>query len=253
MAMDWNSILDDAPPAFPGPYPAELVDPDFREADEPVTGRPVKVDPYSLAPLRARLAPYERELERMKSEAEALKVTDEDSAEKAVTLGARCQRIEKAVEDARVFFKAPALEFGKSIDAFAAAFRDKAQAAKRSLSGKVGQYQRKKEEEARALLVKQQEEARKLQEQAKAEAAKLGADAPAVFVPKEAPAPTMIRTTAGKAVMEKRWVCRVTEAARVPREYCEVSQTLLNRAVAAGIREIPGCEIVEETKAKFGA
>ena len=246
--LDYAAVLGESQPIPPA---METIPELMREEALTREDSPAVTDPYDMTPFRAKLKPYEDELEKMQDRAEALKVVDDESAAEATDLGVQCAAIERAVEEARKYFKAPALAFSKNIDAFANAYKDKAQAAKRSLSGKLGAYQRKKEEEARELLRRQQEEARKLQAQAEAEAKALGTDAPQVVVPASAPVPTQIRTTQGKAVMQKRWVCTVENPDLVPREYCEVSQTLLNKAMAAGIREIPGCKIEHTAESRF--
>lgn len=47
-----------------------------------------------------------------------------------------------------------------------------------------------------------------------------------------------------------RWTYEITDEASVPRQYCEVSSSLINKAIKEGIREIPGVRIFEEDSIK---
>lgn len=60
-------------------------------------------------------------------------------------------------------------------------------------------------------------------------------------------APAALASTSGSASTRKRWVAKVVSFEEVPRAYLIVDQVKLNAAVRAGIREIPGVEIEQET------
>jgi hypothetical protein len=230
-----------------------MLDYSFVEPESLPESLPSRADPYDLAPLRDRLAPYEQELAAMKARAETLKISDEQSAEEAAALGATCAKIEKAVEASRAYFKQPALEFGRNIDAFCRVYTEKAQAAKRTLSSKLGAWQAQKKKEALEQLRKEQEAAVVLQKQIEDEAKEAGTDALVqLVIPRAASPQTPIRTEAGNATLVEKWVCTVLDPALVPREYCEVKQSLLNAAVRAGIRDIPGCRIELQANTRFG-
>lgn len=247
MNFDWSQVGE------PTPHINSLAGVPVELLTDNESSHPATVDPYDLRPVRVRLEPYEVQLAAMKEEAEALEVTDDTSAERATTLGVQCRKIEKAVDEARAFFKRPALDFGKSIDNLARAYTSKAQAAASTLSRKVAAFHNKRKQEEIARLRKEQEEAAKLQAKIDAEAKKAGADAVQVVMPKAAPVAGPIRAENGKAVVVTKWVCIITDPALVPREYCEPVMPLLNEAVKAGIREIPGCKIEEQSTARFGA
>jgi len=55
----------------------------------------------------------------------------------------------------------------------------------------------------------------------------------------------------GSAKTEMVWVCNIVNPDEVPMRYCRPDQDLLDRAVEAGVREIPGCEIIEQPITKI--
>lgn len=65
---------------------------------------------------------------------------------------------------------------------------------------------------------------------------------PAPYVP---PLAKTEHTEAGRVTFTKRWVCEIVDPSLVPRQYCKPDQPMLNAAVKSGVREIPGCRIVE--------
>ena len=52
-------------------------------------------------------------------------------------------------------------------------------------------------------------------------------------------------TDHGSSKIESKWVCIIIDPNQISREYCMPDQKLLNAAVEAGVREIPGCKIEE--------
>lgn len=77
------------------------------------------------------------------------------------------------------------------------------------------------------------------------------APAPIIVAPVFAPAPTTTRTSAGGSFAKRPWVFEITDIALVPRKYLVVDEASIRRDVAAGIREIPGVHIHQETKINF--
>lgn len=61
----------------------------------------------------------------------------------------------------------------------------------------------------------------------------------------ERQAPT-IQTENGRVTTKKVWKSKVINPLLVPREYLEVNEVLIRRAVASGVREIAGVQITEE-------
>lgn len=110
---------------------------------------------------------------------------------------------------------------------------------------------RKAEEEARAKKASDAEiEAAK--KKAEEEAAKHEIQAPIVSAPIIPVQENVTRTETGTSSHQvKTWKCYVESPDLVPREYCEPVGRLLNNAVKMGVREIPGCRIVEESDTRF--
>lgn len=110
---------------------------------------------------------------------------------------------------------------------------------------------RKAEEEARAKNASEAEIAA-AKKAAEDEAAKHEITAPQLpdmVIPKQE---TVTRTETGTSSYQvKTWKCYVQSPDLVPREYCVPDGRLLNQAVKQGIREIPGCSIVEENSTRF--
>lgn len=109
----------------------------------------------------------------------------------------------------------------------------------------------KAEEEARTKKASESEiEAAK--KKAEEEAAKHDIQAPTVFAPVIPVQETVTRTETGTSSHQvKTWKCYVERPGLVPREYCEPVGRLLNNAVKMGVRDIPGCRIVEESNIRF--
>ena len=243
--IDWGGVLQVVPPA-------SMASKALQQVQAPQSTVVIS-NPYDLEPVRKALAAYEEELGRMQAQAEKMNVIDQTTLERATELGIKCRTVEKAVEAARETFKRPAYDYGKGIDNLANAYKSKAKAAADVLAKKVGTYQAKVRAAEMEQLRKQQEETRALQARIDEEARAANVDTVVVPIPKAVPTSNTVHTSTGKATTVSRWVCRITDAASVPREYCTPTQTLLNDAVKAGIRNIPGCTIEQETTARFGA
>uniref|UniRef100_A0A6M3JV58 Uncharacterized protein n=1 Tax=viral metagenome TaxID=1070528 RepID=A0A6M3JV58_9ZZZZ len=57
-------------------------------------------------------------------------------------------------------------------------------------------------------------------------------------------------TDHGSSKIESSWICIIIDANQVPRNFCVPDQKLLNAAIDAGVREIPGCKIEEIFESK---
>jgi len=110
---------------------------------------------------------------------------------------------------------------------------------------------RKAEEEARAKKASEAEiaAAKKAAEDEAAKHEIAAPQLPDMVIPKQE---TVTRTETGTSSYQvKTWKCYVQSPDLVPREYCVPDGRLLNQAVKQGIREIPGCSIVEENSTRF--
>lgn len=110
---------------------------------------------------------------------------------------------------------------------------------------------RKAEEDARAKQASEAEiEAAK--KKAEEEAAKNEIMAPTVAAPVIPKSNSITRAENGVSAFAKRpWKVKVIDEDLVPREFCSSDKKKLDNAVKQGLREIPGCEIYQDTQVNY--
>lgn len=117
-----------------------------------------------------------------------------------------------------------------------------------------GRAKKAKEDEA-ARIEREKKEAEEIaaaRKKAEEEAKQHEIEAPKVAVPDIPAGKKNVRTETGTTAYEvKTWKGEITDAALVPREYCEPSSKLVNDAIKKGVREIPGVRIYEETQTRY--
>jgi len=101
------------------------------------------------------------------------------------------------------------------------------QETEKKLKIAIGNYQMKKEEEAKALAAAQE---------AKGEMSMI-----------EAPK-TTLRSTDGAVSVKKVWKFEVTDETKVPKKYLIVDEVALRKDIVAGEREISGVKIYQENQ-----
>ncbi len=199
-----------------------------------------------MALVRGSLAAHEARIVKMLEEARVWEITDDLSLGHAVEMAAEAKKLNKEIEVARTGFIQPALEYQRGVTNLSKGYQDRLATIEIDLKRKITGYQTRVELER----LKQQEAARKateeLQKKIDKEAKKAGVEAPQVMAPVIAPAPTTTRTEKGSLSFREVWKFEVTDAKKVPRDYLEISDTLIRNAVKAGIREIPGIKIYSE-------
>ncbi len=208
--------------------------------------------------IRTELSQYETACADLTKEALEMTVTGPESESAAVTLGSKMDALVKEIERRRKSMVQEPNQYIKSINNLAKVYQDKLNPGITSLKGKLSVYvyekrmaaQRKAEAEAKAraeLQAKIDAETAELNAEAKArdENAK-PIEAPKIEAPLTAEPPKTTRTEVGKATQVTTWTFKVTDPAKVPAEYLVVDERLI------GIRQIPGVEIFEETKTRFG-
>ena len=93
----------------------------------------------------------------------------------------------------------------------------------------------KAEEEAEATIKKAEEEAKARE-----------IEAPTVIAPVIPKTSKVARAESGASShLRKTWKAEIVDPKKIPREYCEPSMKLINKAVKQGIREIDGAKIFE--------
>jgi hypothetical protein len=208
---------------------------------------PSKVDPFDLAPVKARLERYRGEIVRMQREAGELIVRDDQTLTTAGEMASQAKKLNKAIEDVRKVLVDAPNNYVKAINNLAKGLQTPLTDAETGLKRKIGTYQAQVELARREAELKAQEAARKLQAEIDAEAKAKGVEAPKVELPVIPTAPSVIRTAEGSASIRKVWKFQVEDAAQVPREYLIVNESAIRRAVANGVRQIPGVNIFEES------
>ena len=184
----------------------------------------------------------------------------------------------QALDRVREDMKAPHLAAGRQVDAYFKPMIEKAT----EVAGRVGKYllairreqdriveaerarvERENAERERLALeaVRRDREAADAKAKAEAEAAGFTptevkdwtaaavADVPAVIVQQEvapAPVPNAVRSAVGSSVLTRRWTFAIESDPDVPLEYRTVDPAKIRKAVAAGVRTIPGVRIYQE-------
>lgn len=146
------------------------------------------------------------------------------------------------VEKARKGEKDQILKDGRTIDGFFAAMAEPAKKALDRVLSEINRYQRAKLEAERKAAQEREEAERK--------AAALFDEAPPAPV-----APVVVKEVArvtsfsgAKATASTKWVHRVTDPTKVPRQYLMVNDAAIKAAIAGGMRAIEGVEIYEEVR-----
>ena len=211
---------------------------------------------------------YLPEIERMKAQAFAHIVKDEQTHNEAITMAGQAKKMATAIEKKRKeIIEAPG-EFVKTVNNFVKVFRDSLDEIDRKLKSgiqshmiKVQMEQREAQERARIEAAKVQREldaraavlnAQREEQAAKAEQAGIPAKplepevmAPVVVAP-VVPVQKVFRSETGSSVhLRKDWVWEVTDLENVPTKYLVIDKVAVNQAIKSGIREIPGIRIFE--------
>jgi hypothetical protein len=212
--------------------------------------------------------PLTKQITEFVAPAAKIKVIDHGSCADAVESAKEVKSYEKRIETLRKQLVSPLNDRVKQINAFAAAISEPLEKVERHLKSEVLTFnheQEKKRQAEIARIEKEQElELRRIAKETKAEKKgvedenqklAIGAmkEAEAQVVNKEARSEVKaIEETALKGV-RKTWKAEVMLEASVPREFLSIDMKKINAALRAGVREIPGVRIFEETSLSLGA
>lgn len=237
---------------------------------------------FDISPVALSLVPYERQVALMVNEARGIAVSDQESNKVATATASRNKRLRVLLEGERKRFVGPLNDHIKQINNLFKTLTDPLSQNEALIKQQIDQFayqlemeRRRREaelrEEQRKLQAKLDEEARLQREEAQRKAqeaaeklkaeedeatraalekeieeetAAAQAQTPTV-TPIVVEKPGVTRTAEGASYQKFKWVCRIVAPALVPREYCEPDKKLLDAAVKAGIRSIPGT-IIEE-------
>jgi hypothetical protein len=185
-------------------------------------------------------AAFENERTSIELAVTMLNVSSDTELNEAINLMARAKKLRKEYEADRKRITDPINASIKAINAKYKPALDFLEKVARDIDAKIIPYQQEKIRKAEEL-----EREKNLSIASNLVAA--GMDDKALeVIEREVIVEKKAVTAEATNTLSKRWVCEIVDAAAVPREYCEVSQTKLNAAVKLGTREIAGCKIYEK-------
>lgn len=204
------------------------------------------------AVLDARVAKYQFDqyLDMVSEMVEAAKVhavVDSISNEKAVAMAGQAKAITNKIEKLRKSIVDAPNQFVKSVNNFAKQYTGKLSDIESHLKTKINRYQVEQQRARIEAQRKADEEAAKLQKLIDTEAKDAGLEPVLVAAP-VIPAQTVTRTDNGSASLRNVWTWKLVDFAAVPIEFKDIDVKAVNQAVKAGIRNIPGIEIYEESQ-----
>lgn len=147
----------------------------------------------------------------------------------------------RVVEEKRKSFTAPLNWSLKEINTTFKAITNPLQTAKNILSNKVMAWRQKEQEKIRieqARIEKEEERRRKIQEAHEKQGHEVSK--PVIMT---RPEPLKVKDT---TTTRKVWKFKITDSAKVPREYMIIDDGKIREAVRNGIREIEGIKIYQE-------
>jgi len=177
--------------------------------------------------------------------AEALKISSDKELAWAGDQLAQIVSLKKRVEEKRKFFVDPLNAQVKQINAMFKRWLEPLERAERKLRDAIAAYkveQERKRKEQEEFLRRKREILERLAREKKLEVAV----PPPVEQP---PVPAAVKTSTGATVATRKvWTFRLVDINLVPREYLTLDEAKVRKAIAAGVREIPGLEIYQEER-----
>jgi len=218
------------------------------------TIRPPMTPILDLDVAKRDLSPYREQVGNMVKEAMALTVDSEESNAIAVELGTRAKKLNKIVEAEKKRITEIPSDFVKAVRNFCKGFQDDLNRVEDITKQKTKVYDDILKLERRKIELEAQKATEKLQKKIDREAAKAGVEAPKIETPVMPELSNVTRTDSGSSYMRKKWIAEVIDEDLVPMEYKTKpipDLPKINKAVKAGIREIAGVRIYQETKTIF--
>jgi hypothetical protein len=214
----------------------------------------VDVQEFSMTKIdsvRLDFKQYENAVQSMKAKAISHIVTDDMSNVLAVEMAGQAAAMAKQIEKKRKNIVAEPNEFVKSVNMFAKPYTSALEEIGRTLNQKITIYAQEQNRKRLEAQKKAQEEADKLQAEIDKAAAAAGELPTMIVAPVIADIPAVTRTASGSASLRTTWSFVVTDFSLVPDKYKEINRPAINAEIRAGIREIPGVRIYEESKVQI--
>jgi hypothetical protein len=200
----------------------------------------------------ARMEDHRRKVDSVVAAIKFLEVTDDASNREMSANVLIATKLVKAVSGQVDTLIAPAKEFMAFVKNFGKGFTSPLAVQLASGKNKIGTYasrlelERRKEE---ALLRRQHEERQKELDKDAKKSRVAPVTLPPPVIKREKKVAT--QTVEGKTSVSYKWVAKIVDADKVPREYCSPDPAKLRDAVKAGRREgINGVEIVQEAQVR---
>ena len=217
-------------------------------------------DPYNLDQVRERFVEYDEIIDTMGADASQIEVKDDLSIKVAVEMAGQTKQIYKQIEDNRKEIVKEPNKYVKAVNSFAKTFKEPLENIETELKTKIRRYQIEQDRKSREAGIKARKEAEAEQKRLVVEARKKAEtekktedeieDAVAeVEIVTVAPVVSKVtRTETGSASLRKNWAWKEIDFEKIPDEYKTIDTIKINKAVRAGMRNIPGIEIFEEFK-----
>lgn len=211
----------------------------------------VEEQAYSLTKIdsiRVDFQRYENSVQDMKTKAASHLVTDDTSNLTACEMAGQTAAMIKQIEKHRKSIVEAPNNFVKSVNLFAKPFTSALEDIGRTLNHKITIYAQEQNRKRLEAQKKAQEEAARLQAEIDKAAAAANELPTMIVAPVIAEVPAVTRTASGSASLRTTWSFVVTDFSLVPDKYKEINRPAINAEIRAGIREIPGIRIYEESK-----
>lgn len=218
------------------------------------TKRPPMTPILDLDVAKRDLSPYREQIANMVKEAMTLTVDSDETNALAVELGTRAKKLNKIIKAEKERITEVPSDFVKAVRNFCKGFQDDLNRVEEITKLKIKVYddilklERRKAEEAAKKATED------LQKKIDKEAKKTGVEAPKIEAPVMPEPPKVTRTDSGTSHIRKQWTFEIINPKVVPPEYLTKpvpDYHKIKEAVKAGIREIAGVRIYQETKTIF--
>ena len=194
---------------------------------------------------------YEKTLTEMAGKAGTHLIVDAKTNEEAVVLAGQAKALFKAIEKKRKEVISDASEFVSAVNQLVKPLTGILAGIESGLKHRITRYSQEQERRRLEQQRKAMEEAKKLQDEID-KAAKAAEEPPMVVVmPVVADAPKVTRTASGSASLRTTWVFEITDFSLLPDKFKQVDRVAINAEIKAGIRQIPGVRIYEQTSTQI--
>lgn len=188
--------------------------------------------------MQGKLTQISKDVQSITKKATAILIETAEQMEGASEFLKQVVVRKKRIEELRIFFTKPLNDHIRDINAQFKKAINPLEAIEKEVKGKMVDYRRIENERIEKERMRKLKEAEKL----KTESLREERIEEAEKIQQE----TKVETASGSTRFKKVWKFEVLEEAEVPRAYLEVNESLIRRAVADGVREIPGVRIYED-------